>query len=245
MKIVIKIVLCFLLMITSQTAFSQAAILAAIFGDKVASEKFNLSLELGVPFNNFSNIENLSSNSGINFGIAGNVKLSENWYISPTAYFLSKRTAKLESFTLNTNDSNLNALYQNVSADLLVKYIDVNAFVYYQFNNSGFRIGAAPQISFRQNASITYKGELGDFTQDVKPQINKTNYGALFNLGYYFKTGNKGKGLMLNLRYYQGFTDVFEDALFSGNNKSNYFSIHISLPFITEELAKKNLEETP
>jgi len=35
-----------------QKAYSQAAILAVIFGDKVASEEFNLSLELGLEFFN-------------------------------------------------------------------------------------------------------------------------------------------------------------------------------------------------
>jgi len=242
MKKNIKKIVLIILVMSSHIAFSQAAILAAIFGDKVASEKFNLSLELGMPFNNFSNIENLSSSSGINFGIAGNVKLSDNWYISPTAYFLSKRTAKLESFSLNTADANLNTLYQNVNADLLLNYIDVNAFVYFQPNNSSIRIGIAPQVSFRQDATITYKGELGKFEQNIKPYVNKTDYGAVFNLGYYFKTGNKGKGIMMHLKYYQGFSDIFKDEFFAGNNKSNYFSIHISLPFITDELAKKNIE---
>jgi len=37
--------------------YSQAAILALIFGDKVASEEFNLSLELGW---NFSSVSNFS-----------------------------------------------------------------------------------------------------------------------------------------------------------------------------------------
>ncbi|WP_103070158.1 porin family protein [Aquimarina sediminis] len=242
MNNILQIVLTFYMIIATQTAFSQAAILAAIFGDKVASEKFNLSLELGVPLNSFSNIENLSSSSGINFGIAGNIKLSKNWYASPTVYFLSKRSAEIEDISLNTTNPNLNSLYQNVNADLLVKYIDVNTFIYYQFNNSGIRIGLSPQVSFRQEATITYKNELGRFEQNINSKVNKIDYGALFNLGYYFKSGNKGKGIMVHFRYYQGFSNVFNNDLFKGNNKSNYFSIHISLPFITEELAMKNLE---
>ncbi|PQJ21642.1 hypothetical protein [Tenacibaculum sp. SG-28] len=65
----------------------QAAILALIFGDKVASEKFNLSMEIGGNFNHYSSLDNYDRTKlGINFGIAGNVKVSERFYISPAIF---------------------------------------------------------------------------------------------------------------------------------------------------------------
>ncbi len=231
-----------LLMLSTNYAHAQAAIIAALFGDKVASEKFNLSMELGIPWNNFSQIENLKDQRGINFGIAGNIKLSNNWFLSPTAYFLSKRTVGLNDYSLETSDGDLNSLYQSTSADLTVSYIDVPIFIYYQPHNTNFRLGLAPQISFLKKADINYHGGLGIFNQSIQDQVTKTDYGAIFNLGYYFKVSRKGKGLILNARYYLGMSDVFDDALFADQNNSSYFSVHFSLPFITDELAQKNLD---
>ena len=83
-----------LFLLTSAVQMSgQAAIIALIFGDKVASEQFNISLELGGNFSYFSEMEDISQfKYGLNFGIAGNVQLNESWYLIPSAFFLSKRT---------------------------------------------------------------------------------------------------------------------------------------------------------
>lgn len=75
---------------------------------------------------------------------------------------------------------------------------------------------------------------------DYKSKVNDIDYGVLTSIGYSLGEARKGKGLYIQLRYYQGFTDVFEEA--TGSNKASYFSVHISLPFITDELAQKNLD---
>ena len=228
--------------ILPQALSAQAAILAMLFGDKVASENFNLSMEFGIPFNNFTNIDNSKSDRGINFGIAGNVKLSDNWFVSPSVYFLSKRNLELTEATPNTIDPNMNALFANTSADVSLAYTDVHLHLAYQPNNSNIRLGISPQVSFLGKANALYDGDLGSFDQDIKDFTNSTDYGVIGNIGYFFPAGHSGKGIHFNLRYYQGLTDVFKDELYSGSNESSYVAVHISLPFITEELAAKNLK---
>ena len=233
----------FLLLAATQFASGQAAILALIFGDKVASEKFNLSLELGVPITRVSNIENAEASNAINFGIGGNIKLSENWFLSPNVYFLSRRSFDVNPISLNSGDPDLDGLYTQTKAEFQLNYTDIHLLLAYEPNNSNFRFGLSPQVSFLGKARATFIGELGDFDQSVKSMLNKTDYGMIFNVGYFFRAGNKGKGLILNVRYYQGFADVFEQGYFTGNNKASYFSVHLSFPFVTDDLAKKNLEE--
>jgi len=78
----------------------------------------------------------------------------------------------------------------------------------------------------------------------MKHEVNNLDYGLLSILSYELGTARKGKGLFLQLRYYQGFADIFK-APVSPNNLNNYYvSFHLSLPFITEELAKKNLQSS-
>lgn len=223
-------------------SYAQAAIIAALFGDKVASEKFNLSMELGVPWSNFAEADDFESTNAINFGIAGNIKLSETWYLSPTAYFLSKRKVDIPSFSLNSTDDNLDAYFDNTPSSMTVAYTDVPIFVYYQPRQTNLRLGLAPQVSFRGSSNVVYEGEYGDFDQETKEFVGDVDYGALLSVGCFFKTAHKGKGIILSARYYNGFSDIFNEGFIPGENRSNYFSIHVSLPFITEELAQKNLE---
>ncbi len=235
------LILVSVLLLSSQLVSAQAAILALIFGDRVASEQFNLSLELGFPQGQVGDIDNMSRASGLNFGIAGNIKLSERWFLSPTAYFASRRSFIIDDISLNSPDPALNQLYQNTEARFTISYIDLPLFINYRMP-SNWQVGVAPQVGFKQRSTVEYEGELGNFSQGFGPTLNNTEWGVVFQLAYFFKKARKGKGLFLSARYYQGLTDVFENTFATGSNRANYFSIHVGVPFITDELAAKNLE---
>ena len=91
---------------SSNLVNGQAAILALIFGDKVASENFNLSMEIGGSLTHYSNLENFDrTRLGINFGISGNIKLSERFYLSPGVFFLGNRNVKFNNLSLQSSSS--------------------------------------------------------------------------------------------------------------------------------------------
>ena len=247
MKLTIKkaSIICFsvLYLIAPNVLNGQAAILALLFGDKVASENFNLSMEFGVVLPGYDNIENKDNiKRGINFGIAGNVRLSDNWYLSPNAYFLARRNLQLSSFSLNSANSILNEEFRDVPAALNMGYIDLPVFIHYQTNNRKWRFGAGPQLSILRSAEAEYSGSEGTFDYDVKDQLNSIDYGMVGDIVYVLGKAHKGRGIHIHLRYYQGFSDVFDNSFISGKNQSRFFSVHVSLPFITDELAAKNLE---
>ena len=156
LKTILSVSLLVLFLMNSvQKVNGQAAIIALIFGDKVATESFNISMELGASFSQYSNLANTQQNKfGLNFGIAGNIKLSKNWFLSPTVYFVSKRKLSADNFSLNTGNVELDQQFINKSADLGFSYIDVPILLAYQTNNNKFRFGVAPQVSFLQNSEI-------------------------------------------------------------------------------------------
>lgn len=221
-------------------AFGQAAILAIIFGDKVASEEFNLSLELGWNFSNVTNFSDIKRTNATNFGLGCNFKLSEQFYLSPSVFFLSKRTFKFSSFSLDTGNDDIDQNYVNTSGESNLSYIDIPVFFWYEMNK--VRAGIGPQVSFLTNSSLLFNGNYGDFTQDIKALTNNLDYGIIASLSYEFLKARKGKGIFIQARYYQGFADIFNDQINAESNLGSYFSIHFSLPFITDELAKKKLE---
>lgn len=223
-----------------QKGYSQAAILAIIFGDKVASEEFNLSLELGWNFSTVSNFTDIKRTNATNFGLGCNFKLSEQFYLSPAIFFLSKREFNFSSYSLNTGNDNIDNDFLNKSGGAYLTYIDVPVLLWYQVKK--VRFGVGPQISFLTKSNLVFNGDDGDFTQDIKDNTGNIDYGIMASVGYELGKARKGKGIFIQAKYYQGFADVYNDEISTQSNQGSYFSIHFSLPFITDELAKKNLE---
>jgi hypothetical protein len=223
-----------------QKTYSQAAILALIFGDKVASEEFNLSLELGWNFSSVSNFSDGKKASATNFGLAGNFKLSEKFYLSPTIYFLSKRKYNFSSYSLNTGNPDLDAEFMDTSGNGNLSYIDVPVLLWYEINK--IRIGVGPQVSFLTKSFLVFDGADGQFTQSIKEDTNNIDYGIMAGLSYELGKARKGKGIFIQAKYYHGFEDVYKSSISSSSTNLSYFAIHLSLPFITDQLAKKNLE---
>jgi hypothetical protein len=222
----------------------QAAILALLFGDQVASENFNLSLELGVAQPWFTNLDGTDrSKLGINFGIGTNIKLSDNWFICPNAYFLANRGIQLQAATPLSANPELNMLFANSETAINLRYIDVPVFLHYQTDNEKFRFGVAPQISFLSNAEAIYDGPDGEFKEDLKDEMSSIDYGFIGNITYILGKAHKGRGVHLHLRYYQGLGSIFDSGFSSEDVRAQYVSLHLSLPFITDELAAKNLAD--
>lgn len=231
-----KIILSFALALCcAQMLHAQAAIVALIFGDKVATENFNIGLELGIPIGSISSVDHSSYKSGLNFGISGNIKLSEYWSMSPNIYFLSMRNVKTDQFSLNSDNTILNGEFVNVPTEFAIKYIDVPIFFNYNFTEKPFKIGLAPQISFRTGADAKFTNEEGDFEYGIKKHTESLDYGFIAQIGYIVGKGGQGKEMHFQLRYYQGLADVFKNDYIDGNNYANYFSVHVSVPFIKKQ----------
>lgn len=224
-----------------QKSYGQAAILAIIFGDQVASEEFNLSLELGWNFSDYKDLQNTQRASALNFGIAGNIKFSETWYLSPSVFFVSKRRYRFKSYSLNTGNLNLDNEFIDKDGEANLNYIDIPIITWYQIDN--LRFGLGPQVSFLTSSNLVFNGDYGDFSEDIKDQTESIDYGFLAAVSYELGKARKGRGIFIQVRYYQGFNDVYNKSLSPSDNTANYLSVHFSLPFITDELAKKNIDE--
>lgn len=222
----------------------QAAIVALLFGDKVASEKFNISMEAGGVFAHYSDIPDTKrSRMGINFGIGANLQLAQNWYFSPQIYFIGTRNVRFKTYSLDTGKPGLDAEFHNVPAALDLRYNEIPILFSFQTNNRKFRFSLGPQVSFLRKANATFMGEEGEFKQNFESYVNTVDYGPVADISYILGKALKGRGIFVHARYYYGLADIFNDKLNTDVNRIGYFSLHLSLPFITDELAAKNLEK--
>ena len=217
-------------------ANSQAAIFALLFGDKVASENFNVSLEAGFASTTIANLEYDPSRAlGMQFGIGFNIKLNDRFTLSPGAYFLSTRAVNLKDAPVYQGQS-IQIVDEFSDVLLQFQYIDVPVKFYYSFPNSEWSAGLAPQVSFLTKSTAKYDfGNSEKLTAEVEDFAEKLEYGLQVFLTRNFKL-NERKLMILGLRYYQGFSEVVkkETGFTDGSSTSNYFGICLSFPFIAD-----------
>ncbi|WNJ20666.1 outer membrane beta-barrel protein [Pontibacter sp. G13] len=229
----------FLLLMISTLSFSQArgqaAILAMIFGDKVASENFYLSLEIGGNLADIPPFPRSKRLVAVNFGLGINIKLKDKWYIVPQFLPLQPKGYRYEG-SLESGVFELDSLYSNVDIKRTISYIDVPLYLYYRpYRRWG--IGVGPKIGFMTNASDYYESELANLEVFVKDEVNSVDFGIAIDIALELIAARKGKGLYLHFNYYQGFTQV--QKFLPGQN--SVIGISASFPFITDELAEDRL----
>lgn len=80
---------------TMVVSHGQAALLVLILGDKVATEKFHLSIDGALNISSLPDFNPGKTIIGVNFGLGTHIKLSEKWHLKPEFKPLSHKGAKL------------------------------------------------------------------------------------------------------------------------------------------------------
>ncbi len=216
---------------------AQAALLVLIFGDKAATEKFNFSIVAGVNSSNISNQLDNHAVFGTNFGLGINMKLSEKWYFKPEFKPLNSMGFKGNS-SLKTGTI-VDGPFTNVPTTRSLNYLDIPVMMHYQAAEK-ILIGFGPQVNFLTKAQEKFEGKNdATYDQNIKDKINKTDYGFAAAFTYQLITKRNGKGINVQLRYYQGLSDVYKNV---GSNKNSAFSFNLEFPFISDAVAKEKMK---
>lgn len=215
---------------------AQAALLVLIFGDKAATEKFNFSIVGGMNHSNISNQLDNHAMFGPNFGLGINMKLSEKWYFKPEFKPLNSMGFKGNS-SLKTGTI-VDGPFSNVLTTRSLNYLDIPVMMHYQAAEK-ILIGFGPQVNFLTKAQEKFEGKNdATYDQNIKDKLNKTDYGFAAAFTYQLITKRNGKGINLQLRYYQGLADVYKNV---GSNKNSAFSFNLEFPFISDAVAEKKM----
>lgn len=220
-----------LMMMNSQKANGQAALLVLIFGDKVASEKFHLSIDGGLNYSSMPGIDNQKAKFTPYFGLGTFIKLNDKWAITPEFKPLSSRSVKgVKPY------SDYSTTLTNIEYTLTAGYIDVPVLFQYKITPKLF-VSAGGQVSFLISSKQTAEGKPstggGDVTivEDDISLFNKQYYSVPFELGYSLSTQRGGKGIDIKVRYNWGVSEMMSDASYGSTNGST-FQFFLSFPFI-------------
>jgi hypothetical protein len=220
-------------------SYGQAALLVLILGDKVATEKFHLSIDGSLSLSSLQNPVLGKNSLGVNFGLGTHLKLGERWFLEADFKPLSQKGAKsvnpIVPIPSDIETSNTN---------LKLNYIDVPVLLQYKLGTKLF-IAVGPQISFltsaSQNSEGVSSGSSISTNQDTKSLFNNIDCSIAAELRYSLSIKRKGTKVDVDAfaRYSYGLTEIFKDSAV-GSAKTSNFQFGLSFPFIKspEELAK-------
>jgi len=226
-----KIVLLFSFFFCSYAMVSgQAALIVLLLGDKVATEKFHLSVDAGLNISSLPGLKQQQSTHGLYFGLGTFIKLNEKWALTPEFKPLSPRGANQVAPLRDYATSLSSATYS-----FELNYIDVPVLVQYKISEKLFA-SAGPQISFLTSATQVAAGNIpAGTTVDIKEKM-KSNFSATFfsipiEAGYHVSDARKGKGMDIKIRYAVGLSNMIAATNYGSSNGST-FQVFLSFPFI-------------
>ena len=204
--------------------------MALLFGDRVASEKFHLSLDLGANYSSLPGIKNQQGVFGVYFGLGTNIKLNEKWALTPEFKPLSPRGARqvppLNDYSLVLTDPQY---------EIALNFIDVPILLQYR-PGTKWLFSTGPQISFLTRANQLAEGKLPNgnsvsISESIKSSFHKVYFAVPLEVGYRLSSARKGKGLNVKMRYNIGVSDMISNTSY-GSSTGSTFQFFLSFPFI-------------
>jgi hypothetical protein len=215
-------------LLTSSYCHGQAALLVLLFGEKLATEQFHLTIDLGMSVSTLPGLEQKKPLTGVNFGMGTFVKLNEKWSLTPEFKPFSRGGAN----GVNPLITDINI--QDPESKFVFNYIDVPVLLQYHFAKR-FAVAAGPQISFltsgkQETSGSLVNGESIVITNDIKPYMKKTNISFPIQLGYSLASARDGKGVNIKVRYNISTQEVFTDPQLASSNNSRW-QFFLSFPY--------------
>jgi hypothetical protein len=215
---------------TSAIVNGQAALLVLIFGDKIATEKFHLSIDAGINISSMPGLKTGKSNTGLYFGLGTFIKINDKWALTPEFKPISTRGAKS---VMPLRD--YSTVLTNINYDIELNYIDVPIIAQYKINKTVF-IGAGPQLSFLTSAKQVSTGTLPlgsqvDVEEKMKENFKSVYFSVPLEIGYSLSDFRKGKGMDIKFRYNIGASEMINASKY-GSTTGTTFQLFLSFPFI-------------
>lgn len=214
-----------------QEVKGQAALVVLIFGDKLATEKFHLSIDMGLGVTSLSDLTSQERKINPYFGMGTFIKLNDKWAVTPEFKPLSPKGAKNTKPVYDYSSSLNNPEYK-----INLNYIDVPVLLQYKITKQLF-VSAGPQISFLTGAKQQSEGESipsgksFEVYEDVSSTFNPYFFQVPIEIGYSLSTQVGGKGVDFKVRYNIGVSDMIADPAY-GSCKGSSLLVFLSFPFI-------------
>lgn len=227
------IVLCAILAASAAApaATHAQALIMLLFGDKIASETFIGGINAGLSMTTFNHVPEASFRISWSFGAFMEWDLGGGWIYSPEMTFKTPAGSNGMTGLWSERQDIVDSL-SNPKESAHLSYVTIPLLVKYEIN--AFRLFAGPKVGYVVAATdnITGTGPNGARVDSEKlsfSRINRWDVGIDVGLEYLLNPDLGLRSMRLNLRYYQGFLDVYHDDGITTTNHGFYFNLGIPI----------------
>ena len=184
-------------------------LLGMLFGGKMATENFNIGLEIGMNLPTVDGLEDPSLGRGALFGLFASWRFSEHWHLMTALTPISGKGAN-DAMPIPLGDPELDAETSTGRMDRQLDYLDLPILLQLaQKRASGLRVGAGPQLSFLLSGEDRYAATSAQGTpfvleRDIEDALETVDAGVAFDAEYRFAK----VPLAIGVRYYHGLTNI-------------------------------------
>ena len=174
----------------------------------INAQDVKFGLKGGVNFASFSgkDVENVDSKTAFHVGVLAEIPLLDKFSLQPELLYSVQG--------IKENDDNAEFKLNYLQLPLMGKY----------YVTDEFSFEAGPQVGFLLSAKAKVEGE-GE--GDIKDNMNKTDFGLNFGLGY-----TLGNRLNVNARYNFGLSKIYNKDTFLSDIKAYNSVIQVSVGYI-------------
>jgi hypothetical protein len=220
-----------LLLGLSQPSKGQAAYIVLIFGDKIATENFHLTIEAGLNHSQMPGLEGSKGKFGIYYGMGIYMKINDKWAFTPEFKPFSYRGAENVK-PISPYD------IDDATYNLALNYLDVPFLFQYKISPKLF-ITTGPQVNLLLSAKQRGIGYVPGTDRDIK--ISESFYDKfepvyfswpaeiIFHIPDVIKT----QDIELKGRYSVSFNNVIADKSY-GSSHITMLQFILSIPFVKD-----------
>jgi hypothetical protein len=187
-------------------------LLGILFGDKLASERFHIGLNVGANFADLSGIDGSKLNPGLMLGLVAEWKIAGNFYLQPELLAFYQAGAKGMPPLIEDAPPPLDTLVADKSAERKLSYFEIPVIVKYGALRNRLHLGAGPQVGFLLSATDVFKGVITreiTVEEDIGDSLNSFDAGVAFQVEY--KLNESPFAASISARYFLGLTDTIKD----------------------------------
>jgi len=235
----------FLLFILGTSPLRSQVLISLLFGDNLNTGKVEFGLEGGATFSTINGLDGAEYKSGFNLGFYFDIKMKHNWSLATGVMVKSPWGAKgLPTYSLG--DATLDSVFVGGSVERRLNYFNVPILAKYSFGR--FFAMAGPQLSLGYKAADVFTKSVKDDADLTYRLENRTLYkpidaGVVAAVGVHLQ---KGYGMNLLVRYYQGLTEIRKDVVGDAQVNQGWHllvGIPIGMGKAQERMRQKELEQ--
>jgi len=221
------------------TGKAQAMYIVLIFGDKIATENFHLTIDGGLNITGMPGLDHTSKLVGIYYGMGAYIKMNDKWAFMPEFKPLSQRGARdVQPLTVYPDVTDPKYKFR-------LNYIDFPLLFQHKLS-SRIYVSTGPQISLLVGGKQITKGisaESGTnvkISEDIMDSFNRVIYSIPLEFGYILPKIIPGKNIEFKARYCIGLSEAIADKSY-GSSKYSMIQVMLSLPFVKKVSTAKAL----